>query len=59
MDWIGPFWIPQTEILSNSEKNTFQLEEEGKLLFAFTMLLLILTPSWLFKFCEIFQQRGQ
>ena len=55
MNWIGPFWLPQEEILSHSEKNTFKLEEKDTFV-RFYNASIELTPSWLLSSVRFFNK---
>ncbi|MDE0092071.1 MAG: hypothetical protein OXN83_02155 [Oligoflexia bacterium] len=53
MDWIGPFWLPQEEMLSHPEKKSFQLEEKDTFI-RFYNASIELTPSWLLNTVRFF-----
>ena len=46
VDWIGPFWLAQDEIIANSEKQSFHLEDKETFI-RFYNASIELTPSWL------------
>ena len=54
-DWIGPFWIPQEEILSNPEKSAFQIQEKDTFI-RFYNASIELTPSWLLSTVRFFDE---
>lgn len=55
IDWIGPFWLPQEEILSHSEKNSFQIKEKDTFI-RFYNASIELTPSWLLSTVRFFNK---
>lgn len=58
MDWIGPFWLPQKEILSHPEKNIFQIEEKN-IFVRFYNASIELTPSWLLSSVRFFNKETE
>ncbi|MCY4321055.1 MAG: hypothetical protein OXC37_01415 [Bdellovibrionaceae bacterium] len=58
IDWIGPFWLPQNEILSHPEKNTFQIEEKDTFI-RFYNASIELTPSWLLSSVRFFDKEKE
>lgn len=55
MNWIGPFQLPQEDILSQSEKNNFQLKEKDTFI-RFYNASIELTPSWLLSSVRFFNE---
>ena len=57
IDWIGPFWLPQEEILSHPEKDAFQLEDKDTFI-RFYNASIELTPSWLLSTVRFFNKEN-
>lgn len=57
-DFIGPFWIPNKEILAEPSKNSFELPEEESFI-RFYNASILLTPSWLLKNVRFFSEAEQ
>ena len=55
VDWIGPFWIAQDEILSHPEKKSFQIEDKETFI-RFYNASIELTPSWLLSTVKFFNK---
>ena len=55
MNWIGPFWLPQEEMLSHPEKKAFELKEKETFI-RFYNASIELTPSWLLSSVRFFNK---
>ena len=55
VDWIGPFWLAQDEILSHPEKKSFHIEDKDTFI-RFYNASIELTPSWLLSTVKFFNK---